>query len=71
MSQNRKTKDPRLPELAGMTERGFNMVVDMLSPRLFASREAYNEWRRELPQTRSADERRAARRAHLQKREEA
>jgi hypothetical protein len=56
---------PRLPELAGMTEAGFNRVVAMIQLRDFgvpvssASEQRYRDWRASLPKTRNKRQRKA------------
>lgn len=61
-----RPKPPRLPELAGMTEAGFNRVVEMITHRDFVlrygfgSETAYHEWRASLPKTRNKKQRKAA-----------
>ena len=66
---------PRLPELAGMTEAGFNRVVAMITHKDFMSRDrfggrcgadfhrackAWEEWRWSLPKVRNKKQRKAA-----------
>lgn len=66
---------PRLPELAGMTEAGFNRVVDMIRWQDFAPRDRWgrvcgadfleswthwSRWRASLPKTRNKKQRKAA-----------
>lgn len=70
-----RPKPPRLPELAGMTEAGFNRVVAMIQPWDFnrvrwfpglrwgpgwiEAEAEYNEWRASLPKTRNKKQRKA------------
>lgn len=66
---------PRLPELAGMTEAGFNRVVAMITYKEFmprypfgmllgldiaAAEKAWSEWRASLPKVRNKRQRKAA-----------
>lgn len=70
-----RPKPPRLPELAGMTEAGFNRVVAMiqwqdfvpsgtfgvtfLAKEIIAAEKAWKEWRASLPKVRNKKQRKA------------
>lgn len=67
---------PRLPELGGMTEAGFNRVVAMITHVTFTrrvpfelelwsneparARDEWSEWKASLPKTRNKKQRKAA-----------
>lgn len=58
---------PRLPELAGMTDAGFNRVVAMIQDTDFRYVADYCEWRILLPKVRNKKQRKAdAKRALVQ-----